>query len=499
MKNISYINKIVYFIKYTIWIPKKESNFIGNNMKRLNLIFATDQNYLFGADGEIPWKCPDDLKYFQRITYEPFKNNVLVMGRKTFESLPKKLEGRIHVVISKSSRKDKILGADYTYASIKDFMEDAAFPEFDSIFVIGGAKIIKEVYDNYFATIDCIYYNCVEFKVNTSVYSETVYLDSSIIENLKRYPCKIKHLPDITFYKFTLPRHEEYQYLDLLQECLTKGEQRDTRNAITYSMFNKTISFDLTKGFPLLTTKKVFMRGIFEELLFFLKGETDSKILEAKGVSIWKPNTTKEFLAKTGLAYDEGIMGPMYGWQWKHFGATYGEHEGKGFNQLEYVMDLLQNDPYSRRILMTTYNPAQAKQGVLYPCHSIVIQFYCRKVGENSYGVSMNMYQRSVDLACGLPFNIASNALLLSLICNTLNIKSDKYLYYPDTLNLILGDIHIYEQHLEGVKTQLLRVPYKFPKLQLFNAYGSLEDYKWEDIKITDYVSHPAIKYEMVA
>jgi thymidylate synthase len=113
---------------------------------------------------------------------------------------------------------------------------------------------------------------------------------------------------------------------------------------------------------------------------------------------------------------------------------------------------------------MTTYNPAQAKQGVLYPCHSIVIQFYCRKVGENSFGVSMNMYQRSVDLACGLPFNIASNALLLSLICNTLNIKSEKYLYYPDTLNLILGDIHIYEQHLEGVKTQLSRIPYKFPK-----------------------------------
>ena len=462
---------------------------------RLNLIFATDQAYLFGADGKIPWSCPADLKYFQRITYEPFKNNVLVMGRKTFESLPRKLEGRIHVVISKSPVK----GADYVYSGLDTFINDITFPEYDNIFVIGGANIIREVYNNYLPMIDCVYYNCIEFKADTSVYSETVYMDSSIIDKLKQYPYKLKHLSDITCYRFDLPKHEEYQYLNLLKECLDKGERRDTRNATTYSMFNKTISFDLTKGFPLLTTKKVFMRGIFEELSFFLKGQTDSKILEAKGVNIWKPNTTKEFLSKTGLAYDEGIMGPMYGWQWKHFGAVYEDHEDKGFNQLQYVMDLLEKDPHSRRILLTTYNPAQAKQGVLYPCHSIVIQFYCRKVGENSYGVSMNMYQRSVDLACGLPFNIASNALLLSLVCNTLNIKSEKYLYYPDTLNLILGDIHIYEQHIEDVKIQLNRVPHTFPKLHIINGYTSLEDYKWEDIEILNYTSHPAIKYDMVA
>jgi dihydrofolate reductase/thymidylate synthase len=462
-------------------------------MKRLNLIFATDQNGLFGADGNIPWKSPEDLKHFQRITYDSFKTNVLVMGRKTFESLPRKLEGRIHAVISSK----KVKGADYTYNNFDSFLQDMNCKEYDDIFVIGGASLIKEVYNRYLPLINYIYYSCIETKVDVSNFSETVYIDSEILSNLRRYPNKLTCFNGLTCYRFDLPRHEEYQYLDLLQECFDNGDKRNTRNAITYSMFNKTISFNLTRGFPLLTTKKVFMRGIFEELLFFLKGETDSKILESKGVNIWKPNTTKEFLSNSGLAYEEGIMGPMYGWQWKHFGAIYGEHEGKGFNQIQYIMDLLEKDPTSRRILMTTYNPAQAKQGVLYPCHSIVIQFYCRKSGDNSYAVSMNMYQRSVDLACGLPFNIASNALLLHLICNTLSTKGT--IYYPDTLNLILGDIHIYEQHMEGVKVQLSRIPYVFPKLHILNVYDSLEDYKWEDIEISNYLSHPSIKYEMVA
>lgn len=460
-------------------------------MKPLNLIFATDQNYLFGKDGKLPWSCPEDLKHFNRITFNTFETNFLVMGRKTFESLPKKLDGRLHVVLSSKP----VNAADYTYPSLHEFLNDNSLPRYDNIYVIGGAKLIESVFYNYFPLIKYVYYSRIEMKVDVE---DGLYLNKNIIDIFYRYPYKINCFKDVTMYRFELPRHEEYQYLDLLKDCVYNGEMRNTRNGYTYSLFNKTISFDLNKGFPLLTTKAVFMRGIVEELLFFLKGETNSKILEEKNVNIWKPNTTEEFIKRTGLPYKEGDMGCMYGWQWKHFGTEYidceTDYKDTGFNQIEYVLDLLEKDPTSRRILMTVYNPAQAKQGVLYPCHSIVIQFYCTE----DLRVSMNMYQRSVDLACGLPFNIASNALLLSMICQTLKHRTGKT-YTPDMLNIILGDIHIYEQHLDGIRQQLKRVPYEFPYLQLNKSYKNLEQYKYEDIEVKEYKSHPSIKYQMVA
>ena len=276
------------------------------------------------------------------------------------------------------------------------------------------------------------------------------YINKDIIKKILNYVVKTKITTEnldtisnkhyvIHYYHIKVPSHEEFQYLNLIKTCLEKGDERQTRNAITHSTFNSTISFNLKNGFPLLTTKKVFMRGIFEELIFFLKGQTNSKILEEKGVNIWKPNTTKEFIEKCKLNYDEGDMGPMYGYNWIHFGHKYEtcqtNYTDKGYNQLEYVIDLLLKDPHSRRILMTTYDPANAGKGVLYPCHSIVIQFYVREQ-DNKYFVSMNMYQRSVDLACGLPFNIASNALLLNLICDMLNKRIGEKKYYADILNI---------------------------------------------------------------
>jgi thymidylate synthase len=262
------------------------------------------------------------------------------------------------------------------------------------------------------------------------------------------------------------------------------------------------MTFDLQKGFPLITTKKVFIRGIFEELIFFLKGNTNSKLLEEKNVNIWKPNTTQEFINSVGLEYKEGDMGPMYGFNWKHFGAEYidcdTDYTNKGFNQIEYVFDLLINDPMSRRIIMTDYNPSVAKYGVLYPCHSIVIQFYVKPVNDKLY-VSMNMYQRSVDVFLGEVFNIASNALLLHLVCNTLNAKTNSEKYIADKLTIVMGDIHIYEQHITAVKEQLQRIPYAFPKLYIKNSYSNIEDYKWEDIEVINYQSHPAIKAPMIA
>lgn len=461
------------------------------------IVFATDENGLFGLSNTLPWKNTDDLKHFNRITTNTFDNPILLMGRKTFMSLPKKLEGRQHIVLSQS---DTVIGADAVFRSINDVLKHAEFQD-KTLFVIGGAALIEEIFTNHRVSIDTIYYTLIHQHTDVGNAENCVYMNEDIRSYIMAKSESIRRINDATFYKIVMSRHEEYQYLELLDDCLKHGSIRKTRNATTHSMFNKTIQFDLKRSFPLLTTKKVFMRGIFEELMFFLKGQTDSKLLEAKGVNIWKPNTTREFIGSCGLPYEEGDMGPMYGWNWLHFGADYvdksTDYEGKGYNQLAYVMDLLKRDPFSRRILMTTYNPSNAKKGVLYPCHSIVVQFYVKEV-DNAYFVSMSMYQRSVDLACGLPFNIASNALLLHIVCQTLNHDSSKK-YMPDMLSIVLGDIHVYDQHIENVKEQLNRVPYTFPSLKFKQSYSDLGSYKLDDIEICDYVCHPSIKYDMVA
>jgi thymidylate synthase len=461
---------------------------------RVNLIFAITPDKLFGIDNRLPWiSCKEDMKFFSRTTSNTFNPPYVVMGRKTFESLPAKLEDRINVVIS-SQETD--LGADLQFKSLDAFF--LAEKEQKEIFIIGGKGLIEEALSKYKTSIQNIYVSIINKEVVDG--TSKVYLDVDLA-NYSDYLQSLVSKGEVTFHKYTFPIHPELQYLSLLHKTLS-GDNRQTRNAKTFSIFSEKLSFDLSKGFPLLTTKKMFLRGIFEELLFFFRGQTDSKILESKGVNIWKPNTTTEFIQKCNLPYSEGDMGPLYGFNWKHFGAEYinchTDYSGKGHNQLEDIMELLIKDPHSRRILLTDYNPAVAKQGVLYPCHSIIIQFYVTESsGKNK--VSMNMYQRSVDEFLGLPFNIASNALFLHLLCATLNVRTGGDSYEPGILNILMGDCHVYESHLEAVKEQLARTPHDLPRIVIHKPNVSLEDYDWKDIEIINYNHHPAIKAEMIA
>lgn len=304
----------------------------------------------------------------------------------------------------------------------------------------------------------------------------------------------------------------ENVYLTLLREVLETGHLRETRNGKTRGLFGKQIDFDLrNNNFPLITTKKMFMRGIFEELSFFLQGKTDSKELEKQGVNIWKPNTTREFLDKVGLShYKEGEMGPMYFHQILHFNAPYegadADYSGKGFDQLEQVIHLLKTDRFSRRMIMTTYNPLQRNEGVLYPCHGITIQFGIE--GENE--LCCLMLQRSCDLFHGLCFNIASYALFMRIICEYVN-GSGGLVGVPlvlGKLTISIGDCHIYESHIDAVKEQLTRTPYPFPTIQLKKEELVIEGetkeaffsrLSFRDIEILGYKSHSAIRVDMVA
>ena len=295
---------------------------------------------------------------------------------------------------------------------------------------------------------------------------------------------------------------DEENYLRLMRKLLETGTLEQGRNGYTKSLFGNMLEFNLDK-FPLLTTKKTFLPGIFEELMFFIRGQTNAKILSEKGVKIWDKNTSKSFINKCNLSYEEGDMGPMYGFQWRHFNANYtgmnSDYSNKGFDQLSYVIHQLKTDPKSRRIIMTTFNPEMASQGVLFPCHGITIMFHTNFITDTDLTLDIMQTQRSCDYFLGVPFNIASYSLLVYMLCHVINNDIDcKYKYKPGKLVINLGDYHLYQQHLEQAKRQILRSPFEFPELVIKNTIFKLEDFKFEDIELVNYNCYPGIKAEMV-
>ena len=281
-------------------------------------------------------------------------------------------------------------------------------------------------------------------------------------------------------------------YLAALKDILETGETRQTRNGNTISKFGIKLDFDVSESFPLLTTKKVFWKGVVQELLWFLQAETNSKILEDEDVNIWKGNSSREYLDSVGLNnLEEGDCGPIYGFQWRHFNAPYdqwwGDYEGQGIDQLQEIIDQIQTNPFSRRLFMSAWNPCQIKEMCLPPCH-VSYQFY---VSNDSKELSCIMYQRSGDMFLGIPFNIASTTLLLYIIAKMTDTK-------PGKVSIVIGDAHIYEDHIDQVKVQLERIPYPLPQVNICEKREKIEDYIPEDIELINYVSHPTIKAKML-
>jgi thymidylate synthase/dihydrofolate reductase len=425
----------------------------------IELILAKDKNNGIGFQGNLPWRNSEELAVFKVKTM----NCILICGRKTYEKLPL-LSGRTILVASKTEN-----------ASIDICLEKALhLHNQNAIFVIGGAEIYNEFLTHYLHLVSKIH---VSNMFNTYSCDTFIPILPHILEK------HFKETSKQTFGEFDHCVYEkktlcgELQYLSLLSEVYYSGNVTFGRNGNVKSLFGKNLSFDLTQEFPLLTTKKMFLRGIIEELLFFLNGETNSKILEAKDVNIWKMNTEET----------NGFMGPMYGSQWRHFNAPLENfnpetsiYEG-GFDQYIDVLHKIKVDPKSRRILMTTFNPAQANDGVLYPCHSIVNQFYV-----DGEFLDMTCYNRSSDLFLGLPFNIASSSLLLMIIAHHSNLK-------PRYFHLYLGDCHIYEAHNEAVQIQLHRIPKKPPTLEI-----SPYILKYENFHLQNYESYSSIKALMI-
>jgi thymidylate synthase len=287
---------------------------------------------------------------------------------------------------------------------------------------------------------------------------------------------------------------EEKQYLDLMKNIIENGSMEEGRNGNTISTFGASLRFSLKDGkIPIMTTKKTAWKTCLKELLWFISGNTNTKILQEQNVHIWDGNTTREFLDSRNLNdYPEGMMGPSYGYQWRNFGAKYDSSNGKPFNkgidQLQYIIEQLKNPKTrnSRRLIMTAWNPLQLDEMALPPCH-ILCQF---NVHNNK--LSCSMYQRSNDECCGTPFNIASYSFLTHLLAKHCGLEAYEFVYFK-------GNCHIYEEHIEGAKLQITREPFPFPTISIKQLRENINDYQLEDFELTNYNFHEPIYYKMIA
>jgi thymidylate synthase len=263
-----------------------------------------------------------------------------------------------------------------------------------------------------------------------------------------------------------MPKHPETQYLDLLRDILANGVAREDRTGTgTIGVFGRQIRFDLSQGFPLLTTKKVHFKSVLIELLWFLKGDTNIKYLKDHGVKIWDE-----------WADENGDLGPVYGKQWRSWAAP----DDRIIDQMAALVENLKVNPYSRRHVISAWNPAEVEDMALPPCHCL-FQFF---VADGK--LSCQLYQRSADVFLGVPFNIASYALLTHMVAQAVGLEVGDFVHS-------FGDVHIYSNHMEQVKTQLTRTPFAFPTLKLARK-TDLFGFEPGDISLENYQSHEALK-----
>lgn len=289
---------------------------------------------------------------------------------------------------------------------------------------------------------------------------------------------------------------EEQQYIDLIENIFENGTLESTRNGNTKAIFGNMMRFSLKDGqIPILTTKKTAWKTCLKELLWFIQGHTDNKLLKNQNVHIWDANGSREFLDSRNLTnYEEDELGPIYGFQWRHFNAPYTnsqtDYSNQGIDQLMQAITMLKDPSQrtSRRIIVSAWNPCQLDEMALPPCH-VLFQFH---VKQNKY-LSCSLYQRSGDVGLGVPFNIASYSFLVHIIAKHCDLEPDEFVYF-------LGNAHIYEDHFDALQTQIKREPKPFPKICIKNKHENINDYTVNDIEfLTEYTYHDSIKMKMSA
>uniref|UniRef100_A0A6C0BSR8 thymidylate synthase n=1 Tax=viral metagenome TaxID=1070528 RepID=A0A6C0BSR8_9ZZZZ len=492
-------------------------------MVNFNIVVSVNQNNIIGVNNDLLISSKDDLHNFYLITTNQYPEgplNKVIMGYNTWLSLPdnvKPLKKRMNIVISKNN-KDKIKQTE-TLKVFENLYHCYKWCEENNSgrnFIIGGGQLFEESLKSEFININIIYltrfydgyrYQFLDKKrdnvkflpTNILDYTETISskvynLDCNVYTKERNYKTEKLETHFIIYQNKLNVNNEEKQYLDILLKILKQGTLTETRNGNTLSLFGEKMVFDMSKGFPLLTTKKMGYKTILRELLWFISGSTSNQKLKDKNVHIWDLNSTREFLDSRGLDYEEGDLGPVYGFQWRHSGAEYKDcntnYKGQGVDQLQNIIDLIKNEPNSRRIIMNAWNPYDLDKMALPPCH-VMCQFH---VNTTDKTLDCQLYQRSGDMFLGVPFNIASYSFLLHIIAGITGYKPGKLIH-------ILGDCHIYSEHISSVNEQLGRVPINFPKLKINeNIFNKKIDDITEDIfQITNYKSYDKISAPMIA
>jgi len=489
---------------------------------KFSIVVSLNNHNLIGENDKLLIHSKKDLKNFQQITTGKSETkNIVIMGYKTWLSIPegkRPLKDRMNIVLTKSH----IVSESENVKSFKSLEKAFSWSSKGDgeIFVIGGTQIFNEcckseyidnlskLYvtrfdDNYhprntthsfpsqlFNDMKLVKQSAINHEICERPHLETP--KSFLDEYLKEQTSKsISFTFDIYQNKNEI-NEEEYQYLNLLKKVLEEGLETESRNSKVFSLFGEKMVYDLSKGFPLLTTKRVGYKTVLRELLWFIRGSTSNKELTDKKVHIWTPNSSREFLDSRGLDYEEGDLGPVYGFQWRHFGAEYEDkdtdYRGKGIDQLQNVIDLIKNEPNSRRIILNSWNASDLDKMALPPCH-VMCQF---NVDTKNNKLDCQLYQRSGDMFLGVPFNIASYALLTHIIAKLTGYQVGKLIH-------VLGDTHIYESHIEAVKTQIKRIPYQFPELNISNQLTDINTIKEHYFTLQNYKYHDRISAPMIA
>lgn len=464
-------------------------------MPSLSIVVAVDKNNGIGRNGDLPWpKLEDDLQYFNSITTNTLnkkKKNAVIMGRTTWFSIPEKfrpLPNRLNVVLS--STIDELEGV-LVFKTLQDAIDNLNNDlSIENIYIVGGSKVYEEAINH----PDCV--RIFKTQIFSSFECDTYFpsIPPHLYTKYVNYNQRKEYISNNIKYIFECydrKENEEYQYLDLVREIIENGTVKDDRTGTgVRASFGHQMRFSLRDNqFPLLTTKRVFWKGVAKELLWFVKGSTNAKQLSDEGVHIWDENGKRSFLDSRGLSHrEENDLGPVYGFQWRHWGAGYSDfnadYTGKGIDQLQQCIDTIKNNPTDRRIILTAWNPSELDNMALPPCH-MMCQFFVSN-GE----LSCQMYQRSCDMGLGVPFNIASYALLTCMIAKICNLKPGEFIH-------VLGDAHVYSNHIEALKIQLERKPRSFPKLFIHSNPESIDGFKFEDFEISGYNPHDTVKMKM--
>ena len=498
----------------------------------LNIIVGKDNNNNIGYQNKLIYGIPEDLQYFRNITSftkDKNKKNAIIMGRKTWDSIPSKikpLKKRLNIILSRTERKENPESPNNEikwYSSLqKSIIGTRKNKNIENIFIIGGESLYKQTFQ-LLPIIDYLYiteinhdlqlpnpikfpqYNSSNFylqSVYQQKYQNITYLNNQTIAELTCRYCVYankmvtKKVSTLNYYDLYLYHNmlntQEFQYLKLLNDLIVSGDKRQSRNSITYSNFGVRMEFDLKNNIiPALTTKKLAWKTVIKELLWFISGDTNNKTLTQQKVRIWNGNSSREYLDSIGLTErEEGDLGPIYGFQWRHSGAEYKDcltkYHNQGVDQLMECIRQIKENPYSRRMLVCAWNPKDLKLMALPPCH-VLFQWYVSSEGE----LSLQLYQRSGDMFLGVPFNIFSYSILIYMVAQVTGLKPGKFIH-------IIGDCHAYECHLDAIKTQLNRIPNQFPKLSINKKVTEIDKFTIDDFKLIDYCYHRPIKALMI-